>query len=556
MSFTISINDQAAFEVQFAGPAGPTGPQGPQGIQGEKGDKGDTGAQGPQGIQGIQGIQGVKGDKGDQGDVGPVGPQGQQGIQGEKGDKGDQGIQGIQGIQGVKGDQGDQGPQGIQGDQGPKGDKGDQGDQGPQGDKGDKGDQGDPGPPGVVFANAPLSYDAQTQTVSIDLAGYATESWVQSQGYVTSVNLSDYAALAGADFHGRVTFQNQNPSIAPLGISPYAQDPSSFENGDVWFNHQQGRMSYYYAQQSGSGVRYVATTNDLAGYYLNSNPAGFITSAALAPYRPLTNTTFGNVFISASNVGYIYVNPNPAQGETLQSVIQTKGLLIRDAQTIVPVARFEADIVQIPPAGITFSDFTVQTSAGVTMSVLADYAQLAGATFTGKVNCTSVNGNAGLNVGIGGTSTDATSPGDLWISTNGTNLNFRDGQGAWRILVNTSNTNTFSAPQIIDTTATTPALRVTQKGTGNSLIVEDSTTPDTSALVVDQNGNVGIGVATGYTSTAKLEVVGNVKGTTLSTGSGPVFSVNSTAAHSGGSDTLDLIVTIGGVNYRIGLRPA
>jgi hypothetical protein len=38
MSFTISINDQAAFEVQFAGPAGPTGPQGPQGIQGVPGE--------------------------------------------------------------------------------------------------------------------------------------------------------------------------------------------------------------------------------------------------------------------------------------------------------------------------------------------------------------------------------------------------------------------------------------------------------------------------------------------------------------------------------------
>ena len=37
MSFTISINDQASFEVLFAGPAGPTGPQGIQGIQGVPG---------------------------------------------------------------------------------------------------------------------------------------------------------------------------------------------------------------------------------------------------------------------------------------------------------------------------------------------------------------------------------------------------------------------------------------------------------------------------------------------------------------------------------------
>jgi hypothetical protein len=71
---------------------------------------------------------------------------------------------------------------------------------------------------------------------------------------------------------------------------------------------------------------------------------------------------------------------------------------------------------------------------------------------------------------------------------------------------------------------------------------------------VDASGNVGVGVATGYTSTSKLEVVGNVKGTTLSTASGPAFSLDSIVAHTGGSDTNDLLVTIGGVNYRIGMR--
>jgi len=35
-----------------------------------------------------------------------------------------------------------------------------------------------------------------------------------------------------------------------------------------------------------------------------------------------------------------------------------------------------------------------------------------------------------------------------------------------------------------------------------------------------------------------------------------VFNPTATAAHTGGSDTLDLLVTINGTNYRIGLRPA
>lgn len=205
---------------------------------------------------------------------------------------------------------------------------------------------------------------------------------------------------------------------------------------------------------------------------------------------------------------------------------------------------------------VNSSNQTIVYDGQLTYNGVEPYARKDGTTFTNKVSFTSVNGVPGLNIGIGATSNNSVVPGDLWISTGGTNLNFRDGTGSWRILVNTSNTNTFSSPQIIDTTATTPALRVTQKGTGNVLLVEDAINPDASALVVEQNGNVGIGVATGYTATSKVEVVGNVKADTFSNGAGPTFAVTSTAAHTGGTDTLDLLVTINGTSYRIGLRPA
>jgi hypothetical protein len=183
---------------------------------------------------------------------------------------------------------------------------------------------------------------------------------------------------------------------------------------------------------------------------------------------------------------------------------------------------------------------------------------LAGGTFTGKVNFTSVSESAGLNIGIGGSPTGATVSGDIWIPTAGTNINFRDGNGIHRVCATTTTGNTFSQPQTIftPTTATQAALRVENRGTGPSLVIEDKVSVDTTSLVVDPDGNVGIGVASGYTSTSKLEVVGNVKSTTLSTGSGPTFSFNSTAAHTGGADTLDLLVSINGANYRIALRPA
>jgi len=71
-------------------------------------------------------------------------------------------------------------------------------------------------------------------------------------------------------------------------------------------------------------------------------------------------------------------------------------------------------------------------------------ANLAGATFTGKINCTAVGGVAGINIGVGGTNTSALTAGDMWIATNGQGINYRDGTGAWRVLASLSGTNTWT----------------------------------------------------------------------------------------------------------------
>ena len=58
--------------------------------------------------------------------------------------------------------------------------------------------------------------------------------------------------------------------------------------------------------------------------------------------------------------------------------------------------------------------------------------------------------------------------------------------------------NTFSANQIISVTDNSnAALRITQLGTGNALVVEDSTNPDSTPFVIDASGQV----IKGYTTT-------------------------------------------------------
>jgi hypothetical protein len=49
---------------------------------------------------------------------------------------------------------------------------------------------------------------------------------------------------------------------------------------------------------------------------------------------------------------------------------------------------------------------------------------------------------------------------------------------------------------IVTDNSTTDAVRITQTGTGNALVVEDSANPDSSPFVVKNTGNVGIGTTT------------------------------------------------------------
>lgn len=76
-------------------------------------------------------------------------------------------------------------------------------------------------------------------------------------------------------------------------------------------------------------------------------------------------------------------------------------------------------------------------------------------------------------------------------------------------LMTTGGTNTFTANQVIEVTDNSnAALRITQLGTGNALLVEDSTNPDSTPFVVDASGNVGIGTGS---PGKKLDVSGTIR---------------------------------------------
>ena len=78
-------------------------------------------------------------------------------------------------------------------------------------------------------------------------------------------------------------------------------------------------------------------------------------------------------------------------------------------------------------------------------------------------------------------------------------------------------------------------VRITQTGTGNSFVVEDSTNPDSTPFVIDAIGNVGIGTASSSSkviisgTSSVLNVIGSVTNSTIfevNGVSGQLFSIN------------------------------
>jgi hypothetical protein len=289
-------------------------------------------------------------------------------------------------------------------------------------------------------------YDASNPDgfiTSSALAGYATESWVTSQGYITSASFNDYARLDGATFTGGVNF------TWTLGFQDNGHLDASGVDSD-------GRFRIRFGQGNGGSIAW--------------GDFGF-------------------------NGTYLVYGNGQNQLETVAS------------QTWVR----------------------------------------AGLTFTGKVNMAAPTaGSASLNLGVGTAPTTSVA-GDIWIATN---INYRDSAGVQKAVANTNTSNTYTAPQIIQTPVGTvnAALRITQNGTGDAFRVEDET-PETTPFVINQFGKVGVGTAPDATAAIRVDANGI-------SFNGLSFNPTGTASHTGGSDTLDLLVTINGVNYRLGLRPA
>jgi len=379
--------------------------------------------------------------------------------------------------------------------------------------------------------------------------------------------LDSKANLSGASFTGNVTTTGRAGIGGGVAANP--DHKLAIYNGNVVF-------SAGYGIAFGDGTNLVSTS----GLATTSSPSfsgtvsltGSIpgtTSYSYVSNQNLTFTQEDNSLVWYSSFG---VGPT-----NIGSVNSDLSLSWGHRSTWYKSYNASSKVIEIEPQGIYFDNVVNNNKLSFANGTLSFSKQIAG---------TAVSGKAGVNIGIGGTDGASTTPGDLWITTGGVNLNFRDANGSWRVCATTTNGNVFSAVQTIDVSNASSALRVTQRGTGNAIVVEDSTTPDSTSFVVDNDGKLAVGGAINagaaphdsrstfygavlFTNTGtfgsgsikfrKTLISGTISTASFSVAPDQAVITNGSAYSNGNFDTVhypnEIVVVVNGSGYAVPARP-
>ena len=419
------------------GPTGPTGPLGPTGPTGATGEAST-----------------VTGPTGATGAVGDTGPTGAQGIQGEIGPTGPQGIQGAQGVQGVQGNTGPTGPQGIQGEIGPTGPTGPQGIEGPT------------GPTGPTGA-------ASTVTGPTGPTGPQGQAGQSSSFYDYKI---DTTTTSGNPGTGLLAYNNASQTSATqIQINHIDQDGYDIDLF-LGLTKQGDTLVIQDAANSANSQTFVVTGSitDYGNSYVTV-PVSLVSSTG-------TGTTPGfaddlSVLLVIANIGP--TGPTGPMGPT--------------------GATGAASTVTGPtgPTGATGAASTVTGPTGP-QGIQGPTGPAGAQGDIGPTGPQGVQGIQGIQGDVGATgptgATGATGP----VAGSANQVVYKDSSNnpAGSANLTFDGTTLSGVSAVFSGSSASELLRITQTGTGNALVVEDSANPDSTPFVVFSDGKVAIGSTT------------------------------------------------------------
>lgn len=388
------------------------------------------------------------------------------------------------------------------------------------------------------------------------------------------------AELSGATFTGKLNTLAPDTTSAGLNIgyktaSPY---PTTTVAGDIFMvgesliykdsnNVQQtiiaGNKQNTLVQNtstSGTGTPLIITQGgqilgavalSVSGLTTLSNPSSSNANGALRIFNessgPALRVTTGNV--TTAEVVVIESSNSAGTALRITNTGNSNSLLIEDsanpdASSLVVTNNGKVGIGQPSSFAGTGYKVSIMNDAGdVGLWVGGGINTNAGITALGKIiSGTSDINYPSFNLGIACASAPLGAVnGDIWITNAAApKLAYKTGGVTYYPTVaNAFNTFTggmaitgasVSNPQLqvtqtgagtavqISTSGAGNALQITTTGAGNALVIEDETSPDATAFIVNTSGNVGIGYPTGYTPSGKLDVNGSITSTTATAG--------------------------------------
>ena len=271
-----------------------------------------------------------------------------------------------------------------------------------------------------------------------------------------------------------------------------------------------------------------------------------------------TNTNLGTLIdeavagvasITMTDANYTLTVANGSTDQSRKAVLVMAGTLSAARDVICPSSQKVYIVKNSTSGGFAI---TIKTSGGSGISVPNGKTMLVYCDGTNVLSgqdafaALAITGNLTVGGTLGVTS-NATVGGTLGVTDTTTLTGALLANGNVTLGDNSSDTVTITGTiqpgAVISGSSSGAALRITQTGTGNALTVEDSSNPDSTPVVIDQSGNLGIG--TGSPGSPL-----DVKGTIRLSGSSSGY-VGLAPAAAAGSTTYTLPAADGTAGYAL-----
>jgi hypothetical protein len=317
-------------------------------------------------------------------------------------------------------------------------------------------------------------------------------------GNLTGSGLGAFQTVSASSYLGLPTSSGGTPG----GTNTTVQ----FNSGSTFSGSTNLIYNYTTNTLSGTTAEFTGLTSsvvDIPNYNINNSTLK-VGSLEFQPYS-LNNAWIGeNVYYSFNNLKFFRRQAGSAglfyfNGDEGQFRFHTSS----GAGIEVPlISQFKVNANGIVALGGAINNFPGNYT-GATLLVSTSGSQINGnTTISGNLTVTGViSGSSYLGVSGGGG--DVTTTGsNTFTGVNTFNTNFITASvgitGSTAQFTTVTASNLFissSGNAVIDVSSTNAALRITQRSTGESIRIEDSTNPDSTPFIIDANGNTGIGIA-------------------------------------------------------------